>query len=82
MNEKEISLSIAYADELGELTSLTRTYNEDCHEDIGTAGWLLEQFKYFLKACGYANETVDKLIFLEYGEKVIDSNGELIYEYK
>ena len=60
----------------------TRTYNEDCHEDMGTAGWLLEQFKYFLKACGYANETVDKLIFLGYGEKVINANGEVIYEYK
>ena len=42
MNDKEISLSITYTDELGELTSLTRTYNEDCHEDMGTAGWLLE----------------------------------------
>ena len=82
MNDKEISLSITYTDELGELTSLTRTYNEDCYEDMGTAGWLLEQFKYFLKACGYANETVDKLIFLGYGEKVINANGEVIYEYK
>ena len=82
MDEKEISLSITYIDELGETTSLSRIYNEDCHEDIGTAGWLLEQFKYFLKACGYANKTVDKLIFLEYGEKVIDANGEVIYEYK
>ena len=54
----------------------------NCHEDMGTAGWLLEQFKYFLKACGYANETVDKLIFLGYGEKVINANGEVIYEYK
>ena len=82
MDEKEISLSITYIDELGETTSVSRIYNEDCHEDIGTAGWLLEQFKYFLKACGYANETVNKLIFLEYGEKVVSANGEVIYEYK
>lgn len=47
MDEKEISLSITYTDELGELTSLTRTYNEDCHEDMGTAGWLLEQLNTF-----------------------------------
>lgn len=82
MDEKEISLSITYIDELGETTSVSRIYNEDCHEDIGTAGWLLEQFKYFLKACGYANETVNKLIFLEYGEKVVSAKGEVIYEYK
>ena len=82
MNEKEISLSITYADELGETTSLTRVYNEDCHEDLGTANWLVEQFKYFLKACGYANETVDKIVFLEYGEKVIGVNEEVIHEYK
>ena len=82
MEDKEIKLSITYIDELGETTSLEKTYNEECQEDIGSAGWLLEQFKYFLKACGYANETVDKLIFLEYGEKVIDANREVIHEYK
>lgn len=82
MDDKEISLSITYIDELGETTSLSRIYNEECHEDVGTAGWLLEQFKYFLKACGYADETVNKIIFLEYGEKVIDTEGNIIHEYK
>lgn len=82
MNEKEIKLSITYTDELGETTSFAKTYKEDSYEDMGTAGWLLEQFKYFLKACGYADETVNKLIFIEYGEKVIGVNGEVIHEYK
>ena len=82
MEDKDIKLSITYTDELGETTSLEKTYSEDCHEDIGTADWLVNEFKYFLKACGYANETVDKIVFLEYGEKVIDVNGEVVTEYK
>ena len=82
MNDKQIRLSITYDDELGETTHFERIYNEECQEDIGHAGWMLEQFKYFLKACGYADATVDKLIFLEYGEKVIGVNGEVICEYK
>lgn len=82
MDEKEISLSITYNYELGKTTSLTRIYNEDCHEDIRAAGWLLEQFKYFFKAYEYADEAVNKLIFLKYEEKVIDTEGNIIHKYK
>ena len=62
-------------------TTLDRTYGEYC-EDFGTIYWLLEEFKYFLKAMSFPQEMTDRILFLDDGEKVIDVNGEVIVEWK
>ena len=53
----------------------------DCNE-IWTLPWLLEEFKYFLNALSFSEDMTNKIIYLEKGEKVVDENGEVIYESK
>ena len=57
-----------------------KTFN-DCNE-IGTITWLLEEFKYFLNALSFSEDMTNRIVYLEKGEKVIDENGEVIYESK
>ena len=80
MNEKEIKLLFSFTDDIGETATLEKTFN-DCGE-IGTLPWLLEEFKYFLNALSFSEDMTDNIVYLEKGEKVVDKNGEVIYERK
>lgn len=60
-------------------TTLDRTYGEYCDE-FGSINWLLEEFKYFLKAMSFPQEMTDRIVYLNEDEKVIDANGEVIVE--
>ena len=80
MNEKEIRLTFSFTDDIGETATLEKTFNY-CSE-IGTLTWLLEEFKYFLNALSFSEDMTNKIIYLEKGEKVVDENGEVLYESK
>ena len=80
MNEKEIKLLFSFTDNIGETAKLEKTFN-DCNE-IGTLPWLLDEFKYFLNALSFSEDMTDNIVYLEKGEKVVDKNGEVIYERK
>ena len=80
MNEKEIRLTFSFTDDIGETATLEKTFN-DCSE-IGTLPWLLEEFKYFLNALSFSEDMTDRIVYLEKCEKVIDENGEVLYESK
>ena len=80
MNEKEIRLTFSFTDDIGETATLEKTFN-NCSE-IGTLTWLLEEFKYFLNALSFSDDMTDRIVYLEKGEKVIDENGEVLYESK
>ena len=80
MNEKEIRLTFSFTDDIGETTTLEKTFN-DCSE-IGTLTWLLEEFKYFLHSLSFSEDMTDRIVYLEKGEKVVDESGEVIYEVK
>ena len=80
MNEKEIRLTFSFTDDIGETAILEKTFN-DCSE-IGTLPWLLEEFKYFLNALSFSEDMTNRIVYLEKGEKVVDENGEVIYESK
>ena len=64
-----------------ETTTLDRVYNEE-PEDFETIWWLVEEFKYFLKAMGFSEFMTDRIVYLEEGEKVIDKDGEVLAEYR
>ena len=80
MNEKEIKLLFSFTDDIGETATLEKTFN-DCNE-IGTLTWLLEEFKYFFFFFCFSEDMTNRIIYLEKGEKVIDENGEVLYEVK
>ena len=80
MNEKGIKLLFSFTDDIGETATLEKTFN-DCNE-IGTVTWLLEEFKYFLHSLSFSEDMTDRIVYLEKDEKVIDENGEVIYESK
>ena len=80
MNEKEIKLLFSFTDDIGETVKLEKTFN-DCSE-IGTLPWILEEFKYFLNALSFSEDMTNRIVYLEKGEKVVDENGEVIYEPK
>lgn len=80
MNEKEIKLLFSFTDDIGETATLEKTFN-DCNE-IGTITWLLDEFKYFLQALSFGEDMTNNIIYLEKREKVVDENGEVIYERK
>ncbi len=79
MNEKEIRLAFSFTDSDGETTNLEKTFNGG--EDVDTIWWLLDEFKYFLKAMSFSEFMTDRIVYLEKGEKVIDENGEVLVEY-
>lgn len=79
-DEKEIKLTFSFTDDYGETTSLEKTFNDD--NGIGTITWLLDEFKYFLHAMSFSQDMTDNIIYLDKGEKVVDENGEVIYERK
>lgn len=78
--EKEIRLAFSFTDDYGETVSLEKTFNDD--NDIGTITWLLDEFKYFLHALSFTEDMTNNIVYLEKGEKVVDENGEVIYERK
>lgn len=80
MNDKEIKLLFSFTDDIGETATLEKTFN-DCNE-IGTITWLLDEFKYFLQSLSFGEDMTNNIVYLEKGEKVIDENGEVIYERK
>ena len=80
MNEKEIKLLFSFTDDIGETATLEKTFN-DCGE-IGTLTWLLEEFKYFLNALSFPEDMTNRIVYLGKCEKVIDENGEVLYESK
>ena len=80
MNKKEIRLAFSFTDSDGETTNLEKTFNDS--EDIDTIWWLLDEFKYFLKAMSFNEFITDRIIYLEDGEKVVNSDGEVLVECK
>ena len=80
MSDKEIKLLFSFTDDIGETATLEKIFN-DCNE-IGTITWLLDEFKYFLQALSFGEDMTNNIIYLEKGEKVVDENGEVIYERK
>ena len=78
MNEKEIRLTFLFTDDIGETTTLDKTFNY-CSE-IGTLPWILEEFKYFLNALSFSEDMTNRIVYLEKGEKVVDENGEVLVE--
>ena len=80
MNDKEIKLLFSFTDDIGETATLEKTFNY-CGE-IGTLSWLLDEFKYFLNALSFSEGMTNNIVYLEKGEKIIDENGEVLYESK
>lgn len=80
-NEKEIKLLFSFTDDMGDTTTLEKTYSPD-NDDIGTIWWLLDEFKCFLHAHGFLKVSTDHIVYLEEGEKVVTKNGELVIERK
>ena len=78
--EKEVRLAFSFTDDYGETINLEKTFNDD--DDIGKITWLLDEFKYFLHAMSFSQDMTDNIVYLEKGEKVVDENGEAIYERK
>lgn len=62
-----------------ETTTVDRAFNEE-PESYETIWWFLEEFKYFLKAMGFTDHFIDRIIFLDDGEKVVDKDGEILVE--
>ena len=62
-------------------TTLDRTYGEYC-ENFGNIYWLVEEFKYFLKAMSFPQELTDRIVLLDEGEKVINEFGKVVMECK
>lgn len=61
----------------------TTTINKEYHErpeDFDTIYWFVEEFKYFLKGMGFTESLTDRIVFLEDGEKVVDSYGQVLVE--
>ncbi|MBD5534609.1 MAG: hypothetical protein HDQ99_02905 [Lachnospiraceae bacterium] len=79
--DKEIvgKISFSFTDDNGETTSLQKTFTGD-GEEIGRIDWLLDEFKYFLKAMGFSEDMADKIVYLEKGEKLVDEDGEVLIE--
>ena len=79
--DKEIvgKISFSFTDDNGETTSLQKTFTGD-REEIGRIDWLLDEFKYFLKAMGFSEDMADKIVYLEKGEKLVDEDGEVLIE--
>lgn len=77
-------LNISFTDEYGETTSVKKTYSEELYSNydpsFGTITFLLEEFKYFLNAMSFSDLLTDRIVYLEKDEKVIDKNGEVVYE--
>ena len=80
MNEKEIKLLFSFTDDIGETAILEKTFNY-CNT-IATLPWLLDEFKYFLNALSFSEDMTNRIVYLEKGEKVVDENGEVLYEVK
>lgn len=80
MDEKEIRLAFSFTDSEGETTNLEKTFVDG--EDVDTIWWLLDEFKYFLKAMSFSEFMTDRIIYLEEGEKVVNSDGEILVECK
>ena len=81
MDEKDINLSFSFTDEYGETTTLNKTYNQ-VDDELGKVLWLLEEFKCFLRAYGFHKTSIDNIVYLEKGEKVLNKDGELVIERK
>jgi hypothetical protein len=79
--EEKAKFSASYTDSSGETTEMNKTYNDDT-EEVDTIWFLLDEFKCFLKAYGFADFQVENVIWLEPGWKVLDDNGELVHERK
>lgn len=79
--EEKAKFSASYTDSSGETTEMNKTYNIDV-EDIDTIWFLVNEFKCFLSAYGFADFQVENVIWLEQGWKVLDENDELIHERK
>ena len=80
MNEKEIGLSFSFTDEFGETTTLNKTYQDN--EEVGKIWWLLEEFKCFLHAYGFHKTSIEHIVYLEEGEKVVTKDEKLVIERK
>lgn len=77
-NQKEISLAFSFTDEIGETIELKKTFTDN--SDIGSITWLLDEFKYFLRSLSFPQEMTDNIIYLNMGDKVVDMDGETIFE--
>lgn len=72
-------ISFSFTDDIGETTSLQKTFTGD-GEEIGKIDWLLDEFKYFLKAMSFSEDMTDRIVYLEKGEKLLGEDGEVLIE--
>lgn len=80
-NQEKIKLLFSFTDDMGETTTLEKNFNDS--DEIGTLPWLLDEFKYFLHSMSFNESLTNNIVFLEEkGDKVVDANGEVIYERK
>lgn len=71
IKEKEyIETHFKYTDEFGEITELRKTHTASVQDDDDTF-FLMEEFKLFLSSCGYAQNWVDKVQYVEDDEEVV-----------
>jgi hypothetical protein len=60
-----LRVSFSYTDEFDQISSLTKTLDESVLTDSTPFDMLINEFKCFLKGAGFANETVDKIGYIE-----------------
>ena len=77
-NNKSVDRLLFSITEDGETTTLDRTY-VDC-TDFGRIDWLVEEFKYFLKAMSFPEIMTDRIICLDNGDKVVNASGDVLVE--
>lgn len=74
-------LSFSYTDYDIESVTLQREYFEGT-EDFGSIHWILDEFKYFLKALSFPESLVNRIVCLEIGDKILCSDGEVVNPIK
>lgn len=79
--DKEIvaRLSFSFTDDIGETTSLQKTFTGN-GEEIGRIDWLLDEFKYFLQSMSFSEAITNRIVYMENGEKLIGEDGEVLFE--
>jgi hypothetical protein len=56
---------------MGAVTELKKSYPTEVKEDDDDTYFLMEEFKRFLSACGYTNNWVQKIQYVEDDEEIV-----------
>lgn len=78
-NKREVKISFSHTDIDGNVTKLNKVYTEEASENLDTecAYWFVDEFKQFLLAMGFASGTVERIVQLEHGEKIVGTTGKI-----